>query len=25
MSSKEAVINAVKNLGYRHLDTAWLY
>ena len=22
---KEAIVNAVLNLGYRHLDTAWLY
>ncbi|CDW83450.1 aldo-keto reductase family 1 member b10 [Stylonychia lemnae] len=25
MNSKDAVVNAVKNLGYRHIDTAWLY
>jgi len=25
MSSKEAVLNAVKYSGYRHIDTAWLY
>ena len=22
---KDAIVNAVLNLGYRHLDTAWLY
>lgn len=23
--NKESIVNSVENLGYRHLDTAWLY
>ncbi len=23
--SKEAIVTAIRDLGYRHLDTAWLY
>lgn len=22
---KESIVNAIVNIGYRHLDTAWLY
>ena len=25
LMDKDALVNAVLNLGYRHLDTAWLY
>eukprot|EP00347_Sterkiella_histriomuscorum_P003616 403363605 len=25
LNSKEAIVNAIQNLGYRHIDTAWLY
>jgi len=25
LMDKDAIVNAILNLGYRHLDTAWLY
>ena len=25
LASKESIVNAIVNLGYRHIDTAWLY
>lgn len=23
--NKESLVNAIVNIGYRHIDTAWLY
>ena len=25
LKSKESIVNAIENIGYRHIDTAWLY